>query len=270
LGTATVDTNTQNVNYDSTGGTGTDPIVYQCTSGETTAQGTITVNVELDTLPVAPDGAISISTQGAAPGTGTTGTVNVSTLPGYASGNTPSVVTIIPPLAVNGTATVNGTTITDTVNYQITDSNEDAESGVITVTIPNVVPLLGDGTITTDQDRASSPQALLITPGNGSVSQSQITVTTPAANGNCAVTGTAAAPTLTYTPAAGYFGTDSCVLTITDGDAITTDDTDAGTFSITVNEVSDELQLPGGGGALDLWSLSFLVGLPLLRRRRRI
>ncbi len=267
---------TPNVDY-----IGPDPIGYQCDGGGFNGQGTITVSVEPDTLPVAPDGAISIPSQGAAPGPGTLGTVNVSGLAGYESGNTPSVVTIIPPLAVNGTATVSGTTITftpsttfftgtDTVNYQITDSNGDTASGVIAVNNPNFVPLLGDGSITTDQDRASSPQALLITAGNGSVAQGQVTVTTGASNGTCAVTGTAAAPTLTYTPAAGYFGPDSCVLTITDGDAITTNDTDTGTFSITVNEVDDALQLPGGGGALDLWSLSLLGALPLLRRRRRV
>ena len=42
-----------------------------------------------------------------------------------------------------------------------------------------------------------------------------------------------------------------------------------GTISITVNEVDDELKLPGGGSAVDLWSLSLLGALPLLRRRRR-
>jgi hypothetical protein len=260
---------------------GPDPIVYQCASGSIIPPpGTISVTVEEDTVPVAPDGAISISTQGAAPGPGTTGTVNTAIpSPPYVPGNTPNAWSIIAPLATNGTATVPpaGTTITytpsatfftgtDTVNYQITDSNGDTDSGVITVTIPNVVPLLADGTITTDQDRASSPQVLLITPGNGSVAQSPVAVTTGATSGTCAVTGTAAAPTLTYTPAAGSFGTDSCVLTITDGDG----STDTGTFSITVTGVSDELQLPGGGSAVDLWSLSLLGALPLLRRRRRV
>ena len=54
------------------------------------------------------------------------------------------------------------------------------------------------------------------------------------------------------------------MLTITDGDDITANDTDAGTFSITVNEVDDSLQLPGGSGALDLWSLALLGALPLV------
>ena len=55
------------------------------------------------------------------------------------------------------------------------------------------------------------------------------------------------------------------MVTITDGDG----DTDTGTISITVNEVSNQLILPGGGSAVDPWSLALLGALPLLRRRRR-
>jgi len=276
LGTATVD-GSQNVIYSSTGAAGVDPIVYQCDDGGFTREGTVTVTVAADTVPVAPDGTLTISTQGAAPGPNTLGTVNVAGLGGYDPGNAPSVVTIIAPLAALGEATVSGTTITytpnptffsgaDVVNYQITDGNGDTDTGVITVTIPNVVPILADGSITTDQDRASAPQALVITPGNGSVAQSPVTVTTAATSGTCAVTGTAAVPTLTYTPNAGSFDADSCVLTITDGDG----STDTGTFNITVNEIDDAFRLPGGGSAIDLWSLSLLGGLTLLRRRRRV
>ena len=131
---------------------------------------------------------------------------------------------------------------------------------MITVTIPNVTPILGDGAITTDQDTASTPRALVITPGNGSVAQHTLVVTTAATNGTCVISGTS----LTYTPDAAFFGSDSCVVTITDGDG----SQDTGAFSITVTEVSSALELPGGGGALDLWSLSLLGALPLLRRRR--
>ena len=59
----------------------------------------------------------------------------------------------------------------------------------------------------------------------------------------CSISGTS----LTYTPNAEFFGTDS----------------------ITVNEVDNRLILPGGGSAFDPGSLSLLVALPLLRRRRR-
>jgi hypothetical protein len=132
---------------------------------------------------------------------------------------------------------------------------------VITVTIADVNPVLGDGSITTDQDRTSSALSLGITPGNGSVAQHELEVTTDAANGTCNLSGTS----LTYAPAADYSGPDSCVVTITDGDG----DTDSATISITVDQVSDDLRLPGGGSAVDPWSLALLGALPLLRRRRR-
>jgi hypothetical protein len=273
-GTATVNGN-QTINYDATGAAvGTQTIVYEATDGVDTDQGTITITVAANALPVAPDGSITISTQGAAPGAGTAGNVNVSGLPGYAAGNAPSVVSIsAPPNAASGTAAVAGTTITftpaatffagtDTIGYTITDNDSDTDTGVITVTIADVSPVLADGTITTDQDRTSSALALGITPGNGSVAQHTLAVSTGATNGSCSLSATS----VTYTPDAGYFGPDSCLVTITDGDG----DSDTGTLSITVNEVADNgLKLPGGGSAVDPWSLALLGALPLLRRRRR-
>ena len=270
-GTATVNAN-QTLNYNSTGATGTDTIVYQSTNGFATDTGIITITVAADTQPVAPDGPISISTAGSAPAS-TPGTVNVASLPGYMPGNTPSTVAITtPPDPAKGMATISGTTITftpaatfftgtDTIGYTITDGDSDPDSGVITVTIADVNPVLADNTITTDQDTASSAVSLGINPGNGSVAQHTLVVSTAATHGSCALTGT----TIKYTPDAAYFGSDSCVLTITDGDG----DTDTATITITVNEVSGALTLPGGGSAIDLWSLTLLGALPLLRRRRK-
>ncbi|MEO7387287.1 MAG: Ig-like domain-containing protein [Gammaproteobacteria bacterium] len=273
-GTATVNGN-QTINYNASGvAAGTETIVYEATDGVNTDQGTITVTVAADVDPVAPDGPITISTQGAAPGATTVGTVNVATLASFSAGNGPAVVTITtPPSAGNGTAEVTGgTTIrftpaatfftgTDTIGYTLTDSDGDTDTGVITVTVADVSPVLADGAITTDQDTASPSLALGITPGNGSVGQHTLTVSTAATSGTCSIAGTA----LTYTPDSGFFGTDSCVVTITDGDG----DADTGAFSVTVNEVDNALNLPGGGSAVDLWSLSLLGALPLLRRRRQ-
>jgi hypothetical protein len=273
-GTASVNGN-GTINYDATGvAASVQTIVYQATDGADTDEGTITVTVEADVDPVAPDGTITISTQGAAPGSGTVGTVNVASLAGYSAGNAPGVVTITtPPNAASGTATVTGgTTIrfqpaatffagTDTIGYTITDRNGDTDTGVITVTIPDLTPVLNDGAITTDQDRASPQLTLGITPGNGSVAQHTLTVSAQGTSGSCALSGTK----VTYTPNGGFFGTDSCVIQIADGDG----DTDTGTISVTVIQADDKLKLPGGGSAVDLWSLSLLGTLPLLRRRRR-
>lgn len=274
LGTATVNGD-ETINYNSTGAAGTDTIVYEATDGTDTDQGTITITVEADTLPVAPDGPMSISTQGAAPGATTVGSVDVSTLGGYVAGNSPSVVSITTAAdPAKGTATAVGNNVrytpaatfftgTDTFGYTITDSNGDTDAGVISVTIPDLTPVLADGAITTDQDTTSSALSLGITAGNGSVAQHTLAVTTAATSGTCVISGTS----LTYTPNADFFGTDSCVVTITDEGGA--GDADTGTISITVDEVSDDIKLPGGGGAVDLWSLSLLGALPLLRRRRR-
>lgn len=273
LGSASVVNN--QIIYDSIAGSGTDTIVYESTDGTATDQGTITINIAPDSLPVAPDGTItSISTVGATPGGTTTGTVNVSSLGGYSAGNAPSTITLTAPSPAKGAVALTGpTTIrftpsatffsgTDTFGYTITDSDGDTDSGVITVTIADVNPSVADGAITTDQDTTSPAVPLAINPGNGAVSDHDIVVSTNGNNGNCTVSGTS----VTYTPAANFFGTDTCVVTITDGDASASD---SGTISITVNEVDDDLILPGGGSAVDPWSLSLLGALPLLRRRRR-
>ena len=96
LGTALVvgPVGTQTISYDSTGAAGTDSIVYSCTSGAETDSGTITITVAPDSLPVSPSGGITISTQGAAPGPGTAGSLIVSTLPSYSEGNAPALVSV--------------------------------------------------------------------------------------------------------------------------------------------------------------------------------
>ncbi|MBN8281381.1 MAG: hypothetical protein J0M16_12290 [Gammaproteobacteria bacterium] len=272
-GTATVNGD-QTINYNATGvSAGEQTLVYEATDGADTDQGTITITVAADVNPNAPDGSITISTQGAAPGSATVGTVNVTTLGSYSAGNGPATVSIFTQ-GTNGTASVTGgNTVryqpnasfyqgTDTVVYRVTDVNGDTEDGTITVTIADLTPALNDGAVTTDQDTTSSSLALGITPGNGSVGQHTLAVTTQGTNGTCNISGTS----LTYAPDAGYFGTDSCVVTITDENGA--GDSDTGTFSITVNEVDDSLNLPGGGSALDVWSLLLLGGAPLLRRRR--
>ncbi len=264
----------QRIIYNATGvGVGTQTIVYETTDGDATDQGTITVTVEADASPVAPDGGtIAIVTQGVAPAS-TIGTLNVSSLGGYQAGNSPATVTAVADVN-DGTASVTGGTIvrfvpaanfftgTAVFDYTVTDGNGDADSGEITVTIADANPILSDGTIpATDQDTQSPALTLSIVAGNGSVAQHTLAVTTQGASGTCDISGTQ----LRYTPDAEFFGDDSCVVTITDGDG----DSDTAEFAVTVNEVDDALNLPGGGSAMDLWSLLLLGGAPLLRRRRR-
>lgn len=260
---------TPDVNY-----VGQDTFVYQATDGTLTDSGTVTVTVAADTNPAAPDGGINISTQGVAPASAS-GSLNVTSLPGYSAGNAPATVALAAPTASNGTVTVSGTTVTyhpnaaffaglDTFGYQVTDSDGDTDTGVITVTIPDVSPVISDGVVTTDEGTASAAYSPSITLGNGSSAQHILSVTSPATSGTCSVSPGDGSGKLTYTPNADFFGTDSCTLTLVDGNG----QSDTAVISITVNEVSNDLILPGGGSSMDVWSLALLGGLPLLRRRR--
>lgn len=261
----------------------TETFTYEITDGSVTDSAIVTVTVN-NATPVAGDAAVTISTAGVAPGATTTSAFNAGTFAGNNLGNQPSVVSATS--GTSGTTSVAGNVVTytpaanffagtDTYTYTITDADTgtpEADTGTVTVTITDVAPALGDGSVTTTSGIAAAPFALAITLGNGSSAQNVRAVTTPAANGTCALS--PAGTTVTYTPNAAYSGGDSCTVTITDGDG----DTDTGTLSITVNAAGGGggggggPQLPPSSGALDLWSLSLLLvlaGFVWLRRGRR-
>jgi len=254
----------------------TETFVYEVTDANDlvdTATVTVTVN---NAIPVAGNGTVTISTQGSAPGSAP-GNFNAATFAGNNLGNAPSVITATQ--GTNGATTVSGNVVsytpaatffsgTDTFDYTITDGDPgtpESDTGTVTVNIPNVTPAVAGGAITISQNTTSAPRALTITLGNGSLAQHTVAVSTQAANGNCALTGTS----LTYTPNAGHVGTDSCVVTVTDGDG----DPANATFTITINAAGGGGGGGGGGllpggSAFDAWSLALLGALPLLARRR--
>ena len=260
---------TPNADFD-----GTDTLTYNGNDGTDNDDGVLTITVAPDTAPVAPDGAITISTQGVDPGT-VTGTLDVTTLATYSAGNGPTSIVISQP--TNGTATLAGTTVsytpnanvyagTDTFTYTLTDNDGDVDQGTVTVTATNVTPVVADGAITTDQDEASAPLALTVTAGNGTPAQHTLAVTTDGVNGTCTLTAANATGQVIYTPDADFFGVDSCVVTLTDGNG----DSDTGTIAITVDEVTGIIVIDGGSSAVDPATLAALGGLlPFLRRRRR-
>jgi hypothetical protein len=263
------------------GYTGPDSLVYEVTDGgANTDDATVTITVAPDTVPVAPNGTLTLNTQGVSPAS-VLGSLNLSTLPGFSGGNGPSVIAIVTQ-GIKGAAAAptTGTTVNytpqatffsgqDTFTYKITDAQGDVSptDGIITVNIPLLNPAITGGSITTDQDTTSSPLALAVTAGNGSGAQHTLSVSVQGTSGTCALSGTTAASpvTVTYTPAPDFFGTDSCTVTIEDGDG----SEGTATINVTVDEVSNDIRLPGGGSAVDGFSLAFLAGLPLLRRRRR-
>lgn len=226
-----------------------------------------------NSVPVANDGASSIVTAGVAPADLTAAFTAPGTggAPAANLGDAPSVVTVTTQ-GSKGSATVAGNIITytvsdaafftgtDTYTYTVTDLDGETDTGVVTVTIADIAPEITVGTITTTTGTASAPLTPSIIPGNGSVAQHTLAVTTDGTNGSCVLS----AGTVVYTSDAGYAGTDACTLTLTDGDG----DTDTATINVTVNAV-DSIKLPGGSSSMDLWSLSLLGSLPLLMRRRR-
>jgi hypothetical protein len=250
----------------------TETFTYQMTDGTLTDSGVVTVTVN-NAVPDAKVGAITISTAGIAPLNATGG----FTAPGAGGSLGDGGTVTINPQGVKGTATVAGSVITYTVSdpafftgtdnftYVIADTDGETDSGVVTVTIPAATPTLANGTITTASGTASAPLALVFTPGNGTLAQHTLAVTGQAAKGTCALSGTS----VTYTPNAGSTGSDSCVVTITDENGAGQSDT--GTISITITGGGGGggggVSLPSSG-AVDLWSLLLLAGLPLIRRRR--
>ena len=255
---------------------GTDSFQYTATDGSggnDTALVTVTVTAG-NAQPVAGAGAItSITTAGFDPAT-RTGTINVANSPaGNSLGDAPAVVTATG--ATNGTVGVSGSTVTytplttffqgtGTFSYTITYVDNETATNTVTVTIPDATPTVADGTDTGNQDTVLNATGAF-TPGNGSPAQ-HTTVITQASNGSCVASVTANSVAVAYTPDAGFSGTDSCSVQVTDGDG----DSDSATFNFTVAATSAPLVIPGGpgSGSLDLWSLTLLGALPLLRGRR--
>lgn len=235
------------------------------------AQVTVTVN---NALPTAAAGAITtISTQGVNPST-VSGTFNAAT--GNSLGDAPA--TVATNTVTNGGTAVAGTTVTYTpnatfyagtgsFNYVITDADGETATNTVTVTIADVAPTLASGSATGNQGTTLNASGAF-TAGNGSVAQHALTVQTAATSGTCTPGVAGGNVTVAYVPNAGFTGPDSCVVRLADGDG---DGVNA-TFSFTVNAAGGGggLQLPGGSGAIDPWSLALLGALPLLRRRRRL
>jgi len=265
----------QTIDYTPPGGfNGQDTFDYQIDDGAgNTSQATVTIDVQADIPPVAPDGASAdIDTTGVAPESQTSG-LDVSTLVGYDEGNPPSTVTIDTDGTL-GTAVVAGTTITytpaatsfvgsDSYVYQIEDAQGDTATGTVTVDYVDSQPTANDGAAQTDVDTDVDIDLLaLIAPGNGEVSDHTLSITVDPVDGMAVLAGAV----VTYTPDAAFEGDDTFTYQLEDANG----DTDDGVVTITVNAAGNlVVKLPGGSSALSPLSLLLLLGLPLLRRRRQ-
>ncbi len=258
------------------GTSGQDTFIYQVDDGTSSDTATVTIDVQPDSTPIANDDtAPDIDTTGVAPESQTSD-IDVAAIAGNELGNAPSTVTATDP--ATGTTAVNGTTVTytpdadffvgtDTFDYTITDDQNDAATATVTVNLTDTQPAAGDGTAQTTPDTAVDIN-LNVTAGNGEVTDHSIAAT-DGANGTVTVAGAVA----TYTPDAGFEGDDTFTYNVTDANGDTSAD---GTVTVTVAEAPTggggggvPVSLPGGKSALGLGSLAFLMGLPLLRRRRQ-
>jgi len=272
-GTATVNAN-GTINFNATGAApGPVTFRYQACEGPLCDTALVTVTVQADLNPAGGAVPVAVNTQGRSGAAA----AQPYTFPAGTLGNQPAVVTLTSTgTAGKGTCTVSSATVTytpvaafvagggtDSCGYTITDLDGDTATGTIEVTITDVAPVLNDGAPREVDAGDAATSDATFTPGNGVVADHTLAVTTQATSGSCEVTVVGSNVRVTYTANDDASGNDSCTVTLTDADG----DSDTGLF--TFNVLSTGVRLPGGGSAIDPWSLLLLGGLPILARRRR-
>ena len=258
------------------GASGNDSFGYTVADSVNSDTATVSLAINVSALsPVAMAGAIAINTRATAP-LDLTATF-VAPGAGGSLGNFPATVSITT-AAQHAAVTVSGATLSyritdaafftgiDAFSYTITDNDGETDSAEVTVTIEDRQPAISVWAISADQDHASAAYAIaqFVQLGNGAASQHEVTTSTQAAHGTCTVSPANVTGRLVYVPADGYSGSDSCQITVRDGDL----DPAIGTVNITVNPLVTVTGQVGGGGAMDLWGL-LLLGATLLRRALR-
>ncbi|HGY56265.1 MAG TPA: tandem-95 repeat protein, partial [Caldithrix abyssi] len=144
----------------------------------------------------------------------------------------------------NGTAVINnGTTVTytpdanyygsDSFDYVIDDGNGGQDTATVTITVNSIndIPVAVDDNATTDEDNAVEVDVLA---NDSDADNDALTITevsTPA-NGTAQING---GSSVTYTPNANYYGSDSFNYVVSDGNG----GTDTATVNVTVNSVND-------------------------------
>ena len=106
----------------------------------------------------------------------------------------------------------------DTFSYRVTDGIAHSEAAAVTVNVTNSVPYLSGSTYTTQHDAALSVNGLLAS-GAWDADGDDLTATISQGPANGTVTFDTATGDFTYTPNAGFAGTDSFTYTVSDGTA---------------------------------------------------
>ena len=214
---------------------GTDTFIYEVSDGQGgTDTATVTITVEAVNDPVlAVDDA-------AATAEDTALSVPVVANDEDADGDVLFVTDV--GLAANGTVTFSGGAViytpnanfhgTDTFEYTVSDG-EDIDTGLVTVTVTpvNDAPVAVDDMATTDEDLAVT---IAVLSNDTDVDLDTLTVAgvTQGANGSVAIN---PGGTVSYTPNAGFSGSDSFTYTVSDGQG----GTDTGLVTVTVDQADD-------------------------------
>ena len=209
--------------------TGTDSFDYTVSDGTDTDTGTVTVTV--NAVPVAVDDTATTAEDNAVD-------INVATNDTDADGATLSVTAVTTPSS--GTAVVaegSSTTVTytpnanfngtDSFDYTVSDgTHTDTGTVTVTVTAVNDAPVAVNDTVTTAEDTAVD---IYVAANDTDIEGDTLSVTAVTTPSNGTVIASGNTTTVTYTPDAGFTGTDSFDYTVSDGT-----DTDTGTVTVTV------------------------------------
>jgi len=210
-----------------TGYVGTDSFTYTVTSGGVTETATVTINVT-NTVPVAALDTKSLVED-------TTATGNVLTNDSDADGDPRHVTTFtigtttynagttatiagVGALTLNADGTYTFVPVADwngtvpTVSYSINDGNNGGDaSSTLTITVTPVVDIAGD----TASTHAGTPKTVdVLANDTFENADHRVTGVTNGAHGSVAINGDG---TVSYTPVAGYVGTDTFTYTVTSG-----------------------------------------------------
>ncbi|NJK94960.1 MAG: tandem-95 repeat protein, partial [Bacteroidales bacterium] len=214
---------------------GTDTYTYRVCDSDNDCSGAsvaITINSVNDS-PVAVADNISVNEDGSAG-------INVTTNDtGLGDGGLTVTITAD---ASHGTTSVAGSTVTytpaanyhgnDNFTYRICDGDGDCSSSTVAVTVSSVndLPLATADNITVNEDGNTITN---VTANDNGLGDGNLTlsVTTGPAHGSVSISGTS----VTYTPNPDYYGPDSYVYRICDGES----DCSSATVNVTVNSIDD-------------------------------